>query len=197
MEPPAALRLAGAPEKGYRPMTRGRSQAILLTVVLAAPLSLLVAAASPARAEDPKIGAHAPEITLENLKGETVQLSSLRGKTVVLHFWATWCPHCLSEMPLLQEAGRDLAARGTQVLAVNLGEPRRKVERYAREHQLDLPILLDARGKAAQAFGVVGLPATVVVDAGGRIAGQIDMGSLSRESLNKLLESSGGAAALH
>jgi peroxiredoxin len=92
-------------------------------------------------------------------------------------------------MPLLQDAGRELEAGGARVLAVNLGEPKRKVEHYAQEHHLDITILLDARGKAAQAFGVMGLPATVIVDAEGRIKGQIDMGSLTRDSLNRILAS--------
>jgi peroxiredoxin len=167
--------------------TRSRSW----LVPLLASLVLLGSSAFPARAQSPKAGDPAPDFQLQDMKGESVRLSSFRGKPVVLHFWATWCPHCLSEMPLLQEANRELCAGGTRVLAVNLGEPRRKVERYAQEHHLDLTILLDARGKAAQAFGVIGLPATVIVDAQGRIQAQIDMGSLTRDSLEKLLTSKG------
>jgi peroxiredoxin len=143
-----------------------------------------------AGAAPPAAGSPAPEFQLKDLQGTPVRLSELRGKTVVLHFWATWCPHCLSEMPLLQEADRELSLHGAQILAINLGEPQRKVERYAREHDLKLTILLDSRGKAAQAFGVAGLPATLVVDASGRIAGQIDMGSLTHDSLERLLAAS-------
>jgi peroxiredoxin len=153
---------------------------------LAGLLPLLTGAAPPAP------GSKAPEFQLEDLQGKVVRLSELHGKTVVLHFWATWCPHCLAEMPLLENAGSELTARGAQVLAINLGEPRRKVERYAREHGLKLAILLDTRGKAAQAFGVVGLPATVVIDREGRLAGQIDMGSLDLESLEKLISAGAG-----
>ena len=147
-------------------------------------LPFLIGAAAPGA-----VGSPAPEFQLKDLQGNPVRLSNFRGKPVVLHFWATWCPHCLAEMPLLQEADRQLSTQGAQILAINLGEPQRKVERYAREHGLKLVILLDSRGKAAQAFGVAGLPATVVVDANGRIAGQIDMGGLTRESLERLLAS--------
>ena len=153
---------------------------------LAGLLPLLAGAAPPAP------GSKAPDFQLKDLQGNMVSLSALHGKTVVLHFWATWCPHCLAEMPLLENADRELAARGAQVLAINLGEPRRKVERYAREHGLKLAILLDTRGKAAQAFGVVGLPATVVVDREGRLAGQIDMGSLNLDALEKLIPAGAG-----
>jgi peroxiredoxin len=143
-------------------------------------------------AAPPTPGSSAPDFQLKDLQGNTVRLSTLRGKTVVLHFWATWCPHCLAEMPLLENANRDLAARGAQVLAINLGEPHKRVERYTQVHHLKLTILLDSRGKAAQAFGVVGLPATLVIDPEGRIAGQIEMGSLNRDSLEKLISPNAG-----
>jgi peroxiredoxin len=129
-----------------------------------------------AGAAPPAPGSNAPDFQLKDLQGNLVRLSTLHGKTVVLHFWATWCPHCLAEMPLLESADHELAARGAQVLAINLGEPHKKVQRYAQEHDLNLTILLDSRGKAAQAFGVVGLPATVVIDPQGRVAGQIVTG---------------------
>jgi cytochrome c biogenesis protein CcmG/thiol:disulfide interchange protein DsbE len=155
-------------------------------VCLMGVLPLLLGAAPPPP------GSPAPDFQLKNLKGSLVRLSTLRGQPVVLHFWATWCPHCLSEMPLLESASRDLSARGAQVLAINLGEPRKKVERYARDQGLNFTILLDTHGKAAQAFGVVGLPATVVIDREGRIAGQIDMGRLDLGSLEKLLSQKAG-----
>jgi len=140
-----------------------------------------------AGATSAKAGAQAPDFQLKDLHGKVVRLSDLRGKPVVLHFWATWCPHCLREMPLLEQSGHDLAARGIRVLAINLGEPRGKVERYVADQRLHLEILLDSRGKAAQAFGVVGLPATVVLDSEGRVAGQIDMGALTHESIDRLV----------
>jgi cytochrome c biogenesis protein CcmG, thiol:disulfide interchange protein DsbE len=167
-----------------RDENRLKSTAALLCLVGVLPI---LAGAAP-----PPPGSEAPDFQLKDLQGNMVHLSTLRGKPVVLHFWATWCPHCLSEMPLLESASRDLSARGAQVLAINLGEPRKKVERYARDHGLNFIILLDTRGKAAQAFGVVGLPATVVIDREGRVAGQIDMGSLDLGSLEKLLSQKAG-----
>lgn len=165
---------------------RNRLKSAAALVCLIGALSLLLGAAPPPP------GSPAPDFQLKNLQGSLVRLSTLRGQPVVLHFWATWCPHCLSEMPLLESASRDLSARGAQVLAINLGEPRKKVQRYARDHGLNFIILLDTRGKAAQAFGVVGLPATVVIDREGRVAGQIDMGSLDLGSLEKLLSQKAG-----
>ena len=149
----------------------------------------LTAVAAP-----PKPGDPAPDFELKSMQGKTVKLSGLRGKPVVLHFWATWCPHCLSEMPMLEKADRELAARGVRVLAINLGEPRRKIESYLTDQRIRLTVLRDTRGKAAQAFGVVGLPATVIVTAEGTIAGQIEMGKLSGPSLDALLAGRAGTA---
>ncbi len=153
----------------------------LTAAVLAGLAAFLLAAAPPGAA-----GAKAPDFELGALDGATVRLSELHGKTVVLHFWATWCPHCLSEMPVLEEAAPGLRARDVEVLAINLGEPRKKVDRYVREHELTLKVLLDRGGKVAEAYRVVGLPATILVDPAGRVIRQIEMGSLSKSELEKL-----------
>jgi peroxiredoxin len=128
----------------------------------------------------------APDFELGALDGTTVHLADLRGKTVILHFWASWCTHCLSEMPVLQEAAADLRARGVEILAINLGEPRKKVERYVREHKLSFKVLLDRRGNVAQAYRVAGLPATILIDPAGRRVRDIGMGSLTKSELDRL-----------
>ena len=158
-----------------KPRASGR-----LLVWAACLAGLLAAGAAPP--PDPP----APDFELGALDGASVKLSDLRGKTVVLHFWATWCPHCLSEMPVLEEAVPALRSRDVEILAVNLGEPRKKVDRYVREHSLTLKVLLDGRGKVAEAYRVVGLPATVLIDPAGRLIRQIEMGSLTKSELEKL-----------
>jgi peroxiredoxin len=136
----------------------------------------------------PQPGSLAPDFGLKSPQGATTRLSSLRGRIVVLHFWATWCPHCVEEMPLLAQLARENDPRRVTVLAVNLGEPARKVSRYLRSRQLSLAVLLDARGKVARAYGVAGLPSTVIVDASGRIVREISMGSLDREEFRRTLK---------
>lgn len=153
-----------------------------LTAAAAVGLVLLIAAAPPP-------GSPAPDFRLADAAGRTTQLSSLRGQVVILHFWATWCPRCLSEMPLLEEVARDRAPHGVQVLAINLAEPRRRVERYLKEQSLELKVLLDSKGSVAGKYGVVGLPASIVIDRQGRIVRQITMGSLNRREMDSLLDS--------
>jgi len=87
----------------------------------------------------------------------------------VVHFFATWCEPCRDELPFLVRLRDRLAGRPVVVLAVNLGEGRRRIEAFLRELSVDLPVLLDPDLRAAQAWGVEGLPTTFLVDAGGRV----------------------------
>ncbi len=162
-------------------MRKARGIGILLLALLTAGATSSYAAAPPAP------GGPVPDFELPDPEGNTLRLSSLKGEVVVLHFWATWCPHCLAEMPVLAQAARDPSLHGVRILAINLGEPAKVVSRYLRSHSLDLPVLLDSRGKVAASYGVVGLPVSLVVDASGRLAKQISMGSLSREELARSL----------
>jgi peroxiredoxin len=132
-------------------------------------------------------GAPAPDFELKDTSGAGLRLSSLRGEVVVLHFWATWCPHCLTELPLLDGMIREEPYRSVRVLAINLGESERKVKSYLQKHPLGLRVLLDSRGKVAAEYGVIGLPASVVLDSSGRLVRQVSMGSLDQEGLGKIL----------
>ena len=132
-------------------------------------------------------GSPAPNFKLQDMAGRTVQLCDLRGRAVILHFWASWCPRCVEEMPLLQEVNRDYGARGVRVLALNLAEAPRRVGRYLKAHGLDLQILLDPKGDVAAKYGVTGLPMTIVIDPQGQILSRISMGSLDRNGIDTLL----------
>ncbi len=165
-------------------MTRALRHPCALLALATAFLPFLMAAASTP-------GSPAPDFRLFDTSGESVGLSSLRGKTVILHFWASWCPHCLSEMPLLEQLGREFDPRGVEVLAINLAEPQRRVSRYVKAHGLHLRVLLDPRGEVAKAYGVVGLPATIVVGPEGVILRAISMGSLDRRTIQELVTPAG------
>ena len=148
---------------------------------------VLGALTAPALARrGPGVGDPAPPFGLPDLEGRQVSPASFRGRLVILHFWATWCPVCRDEMPVLEEAARGRAA-DLVVLGVNLGEKRVKVAAYVRDAAITFPILLDARGRVASAYGVVALPITIIVDRDGRIADTVRMGSLSRGDLEERL----------
>ena len=126
-----------------------------------------------------------PLFTLTELDGKQVTLADLRGKVVLVNFWATWCAPCIDEMPSLQALKNSLAARPFEVLAINLAEPRASIVEFFARHQLqfDFPILLDTGGVVADKYRVKTLPATLLVDKKGRFAfggiGQRDWASPS------------------
>ncbi|MFM1891922.1 MAG: hypothetical protein RLZ44_999 [Pseudomonadota bacterium] len=111
----------------------------------------------------------APSFALPDLGDATLTLASLRGKTVIVNFWATWCPPCRKEMPGLQRAWEQLRDDGVVVLGVAVAEDQALVTDYARQLGLDFPLVLDAESAVAVSWGVRGLPTTFVVNAAGEL----------------------------
>jgi peroxiredoxin len=110
-----------------------------------------------------------PALMLEDMKGNSISLANLRGKTVLISFWATWCAPCVEEMPSIQ----DLKARFTQdkfeVLAVNVGESKERVEAFLNKVPVNFSILFDPQGDASRNWKVRGFPTTFILGPDGRI----------------------------
>ncbi len=117
--------------------------------------------------------APAPDFSLPGLDGRSVRLAELRGRVVVLNFWATWCEPCREELPGMQALADHLADRGLVVLAVNYEERADAVRSYAGEAALTVPVLLDHDGAVARRYGVTGLPASFFVDRRGALVGSL------------------------
>ncbi|MBZ0332135.1 TlpA family protein disulfide reductase [Halomonas sp. ANAO-440] len=125
-----------------------------------------------------------PHVTLENLDGEPVNLQSLRGERVVVNLWATWCPPCLREMPLLAEAD---TREGVTVVVINQGEELLQVVRYLDEQALAFRYpLLDPGQVMMRTMESPGLPTTVLFNPEGR-AVERHVGELSRAQLDNWL----------
>jgi peroxiredoxin len=121
---------------------------------------------------DPKLAAtRAPDFKLVATDGSTVSLADLRGKVVLLNFWATWCPPCRTEMPDLNALYRDNGSKHDfVVLGVDLEESQQQVEAFARDFKVAFPLLLDSSGKVTtESFAVRTLPTSIVVDREGYI----------------------------
>lgn len=117
----------------------------------------------------PLPGLLAPDLTLPTLAGETVSLSDLRGKAVVINFWATWCLPCRTEMPALERTWTAFRNEGLVILAVNLQESPERVAAFTQELGLTLPVLLDRDGLAFSKYQVQLYPTTFFVGRDGVI----------------------------
>jgi thiol-disulfide isomerase/thioredoxin len=137
----------------------------------------------PAAGPAPKVGEVAPDFTLPDLSGEPVGLAGLRGRPVLVNFWATWCPPCRAEMPDLDEVARESAGSGLTVLAVNLQEDPLTIAGYLRTLGVGgVRPLTDTTGAIFRQYRVSGLPMTVAVDRDG-IVREIHVGPLTRRGI--------------
>lgn len=113
----------------------------------------------------------APALLLKDLDDEVVDIAALKGKVVVLNFWATWCPPCRREMGSLERLYLATVDKDVVVLAVNIGEDEDTVFSFMGtiEPSPSFPILLDLEGSSMEAWKVRGLPTTFVIDSNGFI----------------------------
>lgn len=136
------------------------------------------------------LGQPAPDFTLKTLDGqEMVTLSELRGKPVILNFWASWCVPCRKEMPVLQAAYEAHQAEGLTVLAINLTteDTLPEAQAFIEELQLTMPALADEDNTVGEAYHILGLPTTYFVDAQGIIT-YLHLGPLDETQLNSKLQ---------
>jgi len=138
--------------------------------------------------EAPEVGKYAPDFLLPDLDGVKVRLSDLRGKPVVLNFWATWCGYCVDEMPLLQEIHDTKAGEGLVILAVNDGETGARAEEFMQTNGYSFKVLLDRFQDVIPFYKVRGLPTTFFIDPEGVIR-DIKVGAfVSKEQIENSLE---------
>ncbi len=137
----------------------------------------------------------APDITVTTVKGEQIALKSLRGKPVLVNFWATSCPGCVKEMPELSELYRDLAPKGLSIIGIAMFyDPPSNVLTFIKQHGVPYPIALDPKSEAAKAFGGVQLiPTSFLIDPDGKIVkaklGEVDINAL-RQQIEAMLPKS-------
>lgn len=136
--------------------------------------------------EAPFPGYLAPSFTLSTIQGEEISLSDLRGRPVVLNFWATWCPPCRVETPYFQAASTKYNGLVT-VLGIDQGEPLSVVTDFANLMSLSYPLLLDSDNSVNRQYQVTALPTTVFVDADGLVR-EVHSGIINQAVLEDRIE---------
>lgn len=152
---------------------------------------LQVLAPSPAEREAAKLVGQTADLTLNDLSGVEQSLQSLKGRIVVLNFWATYCVPCRTEMPELAAVQNEFAALGVQVVGVSTDAiaDRAKVMQFVRETKVNFPIWVGGSSEHMIKFGLgAALPGTVVIDREGKIA-KIISGVVNQAMLRKEIES--------
>lgn len=119
--------------------------------------------------------------------GEVVSLERFRGRTVVVNFWASWCEPCKEEAPVLNRLAESEAARGVQILGVNLRDPSESARRFVRDYGLRFPSVRARTEGDVSGYDVPAVPQSYVIDREGRLAAHI-IGSVSERALADLLD---------
>jgi peroxiredoxin len=146
-------------------------------------LLVLLAASGCSKHEEPAIeGKLAPDFTLKDLTGRPVALSSLKGKVVLVNFWATWCPPCREEIPSMVKMTQAMQGKPFQLLAISIDEGGKDaVQEFFKKSGAVLPALLDTDGTVSKRYGTTGVPETFVIDTKGvimkKVVGAMDWSS--------------------
>ncbi|MGQ9675133.1 MAG: peroxiredoxin family protein [Chloroflexota bacterium] len=151
--------------------------AIVVTTLLA--IALVGCQSSPSEVA---VGSPAPDFTVRTLDGQRVSLSDLKGKTVVLNMWATWCGYCRLEMPEMEEAFHKYQDQGVVIVALNIQESYARVKQFIEAEGFTFPVWLDSDGSVAKTYRVSGLPMTFFIDGEG-VLQRKQLGQLTGETL--------------
>jgi thiol-disulfide isomerase/thioredoxin len=134
-------------------------------------------------------GKKAPDISLATLDGKHLKLSELKGKVVVVEFWASWCPTCRKSLPHLNALSQDKqrADKGLVALAVNAREEAKVVQKYLKENSYTFTVPMDRDGAAMKAYLIGAIPTALVIGSDGMIR-SVFIGFVGQESERKLDE---------
>ena len=129
-------------------------------------LTTVYAAPPPWEVEE-LMNSPAPDFTLEKLDNTTLTLSSLKGKVILVNFWATWCGPCLAEMPSLSQMYSELKQKDLVVVAISIDEKKSTVDHFLKKFPLEFPVVNDPNLTTAEAYKVFAYPTSFLIDRDG------------------------------
>jgi peroxiredoxin len=145
----------------------------IIALILAAAFAACGSPAlNPVRTDVPAPPVPAPDFALKDLSGATVRLSDYRGKTVLLDFWATWCEPCKQSIPLYMKLQEKHRSKGFVIVGIDENENAATAAAYARNHDMNYPVLLDPGTGLFEKYGGRSLPSTFLIDGQGSIRGR-------------------------
>jgi cytochrome c biogenesis protein CcmG/thiol:disulfide interchange protein DsbE len=149
---------------------------IITLVVLAGKKSPAAVVSAPANGSAPAApasctGKAAPDFTYTDINGKNLSLSGLRGKVVILDFWATWCPPCKMEIPGFVQLQKQYEKEGLMVVGIAL-DTEEKVKNFAKEYGINYPLAIGDQSITQAYGGIQGIPTTFIIDKTGCIVGQ-------------------------
>jgi peroxiredoxin len=135
---------------------------------------------------DPSI----PIVTLTDLSGRTINTAGLRGKVVVINFWAVWCGPCAAEVPQFVALQQKYQSHGLQIIGVSIDDSESELRDFYRRHNMNYPVIPGDERIAESYGGILGLPTTLIIDRDGRIqkklTGTTDFATLEQEIVHML-----------
>jgi len=155
-------------ENSFRPATppTARRPPALLGRCLGAAALVCLLAGSPAAGAG---SALAPEFSLPERAGKVIALKDLKGKVVMINFWASWCGPCRQEMPLLEQMYKRYNALGFTLLGVNVESDTKDAEKWLKDMPVSFPVLFDKENKVSKLYSVEAMPSTVFIDRQGNV----------------------------
>ncbi|SEN08001.1 Peroxiredoxin [Lihuaxuella thermophila] len=124
--------------------------------------------------KNPEVGDEAPDFKLTTLDGKEMKLSQLRGKAVMLNFWASWCEPCRTEMPAMQKVYEKYKDQGFVIVAVNIAETDVAASQFAKQYGLTFPIWMDRDREAVRLYQIRPIPTSFFIDPEGMIRRKVE-----------------------
>jgi len=153
-------------------------------------LPILVALTSFSAFAADETGQPAPRFRARTTTGDQFNNASIKGKVVLFEFWTTWCKYCEEEAELVDDMAKEFSSKGLIVLAVDVLEPKKKVQKYLIEHPRAVPIVLTEDTNLAAMYNAQSYPIYVVIDREGNVAGE-QRGAAGERALRNLLRRAG------